>query len=110
MAMTKENPYEEVSGRVIGINVTNSKANEFLNNWLLDAEKKIPFLMSDEPALMYLINYSNLGYGAIPQSFFATMQLGDFSYWTKKPEIILYHDYGFLNPAIPLPNDGFFNH
>jgi len=109
MAMSRDKPYEEVSARVIGLNMTDPKGVDLLNKWLVAAEKKIPFLVSDEPVLMYLINYLKLNYGAIPNKFFATMYLKNFSYWNGRKEIILYHDYGFLDPTLPLPDDSFFN-
>jgi SAM-dependent methyltransferase len=101
--------YEDISSQVVGINVKNNAAAHLLDEWIHAAEKKIPFLSSDEPPFMYLVNNLGLTDMRMPIDFYieTPCNTGNFSYWKSNNKAIIYHQYDFLNPIYEVPYDLF---
>ena len=91
--------------------MSDAKAVRLLDAWIKEAEKKVPFLMGDEPVLMHLVNYMKLTGCAVPMSYYVQtpFNTGDFAYWKTNPDALLYHQYDFINPLFQLPNDDLFS-
>lgn len=102
---------EQISSQIIGINVQNAEANHLLDRWISAAERKIPFLLSDEPPFAILVNHLNLLRGRLPAYYYieTPCNTGNFCYWERNPQAIIYHQYDFLSPEYPIPNE-IFNH
>jgi hypothetical protein len=109
LGLSKNKKYEEISSQVVGLNMSNPGAINLLNEWIFAAERKIPFLQSDEPPFMYLINHLNLRHGRMPSYFYVETpcNTGNFSYWKANNQAIIYHQYDFIDPQYPVPNDLF---
>lgn len=101
--------YEEISSQIVGIHTPNPHANQLLNAWIEAAEKKVPFIMSDEPPFKFLIGKMNLTHCRLPSHYYieTSCNTGNFAYWRQNPRAILYHQYDFLEPAYPVPDDLF---
>lgn len=101
--------YEQISSQVVGINVDHKKANHLLDLWIKAAEKKTPFLFSDELPFVYLVNRLNLLQGRLPKRYYVETpcNTGDFCYWKSNPQAIIYHQYDFLDPEYPVPDEIF---
>jgi hypothetical protein len=109
LELSKRKQYDEISSQIVGLNTKDPKANQLLDEWLKAAERKIPFLQSDEPPFMYLVNHLNLNYGSMPQKFYVETpcNTGGFSYWRANHQAIIYHQYDFLNPQYAIPDELF---
>jgi hypothetical protein len=107
--ISEQKRYEEISSQIIGINVDHSGGSNLLNQWIEAAERKIPFLQSDEPPFSFLVNHLNLLYGRLPSDSYVETpcNTGDFSYWRKNPRAIIYHQYDFISHYMNVPTDIF---
>lgn len=105
----KGGQYEQISSQVVGLDLSNSKACDLLNGWIQAAERRIPFLQSDEPPFMYLVNHLGLQYGRMPKSFYVETpcNTGDFCYWHVNKDAIIYHQYDFVHSKYSVPEDLF---
>lgn len=105
------NQYIETVSSVVGFNFDNANANNLLSKWVNMAEMKVPFLQSDEPPFMFLVNCLGLTNKRVPYSYYVNSpnNTGDFKYWERNSKAILYHQYDIINPNYKLPHD-IFNH
>lgn len=101
--------YEEISSQVVGLDMRNAKASHLLDEWIQAAEKRIPFLQSDEPPFMFLVNELGMKDCRLPTSFYVetACNTGNFNYWELNKSAIIYHQYDFLENTYPVPHDLF---
>lgn len=93
--------YEDISSQIVGLHIPNPQANQLLNAWIQAAEKKIPFLMSDEPPFKFLVSRLGLNHCKMPSDYYVETpcNTGNFAYWEANPNAIIYHQYDFLDPT-----------
>ena len=97
--LSKKGRYEQISSQVIGLDLSDAKALCLLNEWIKAAERKIPFLQSDEPPFMYLINQLQLQNCRMPNNYYieTPCNTGDFNYKRVNRDAIIYHQYDFID-------------
>lgn len=99
--------YEQISSQIVGLDMTDARASHLLDEWIKAAESRIPFLQSDEPAFMFLVNHLKLLHGRLPLSFYVETpcNTGNFAYWQSNARAIIYHQYDFINPEYKVPEE-----
>lgn len=106
--LSKDVRYEHFVTQAVGINVSNKKANQLLDEWVVQAEKKLPMVMGDEVPFLFLVHNLNLQNMRMPKSYCVkTFAEKDFFYWKKEKRAILYHHYEFLKPDSEVPENLF---
>lgn len=103
--------YKDLVSQVVGLNLKDPRGVKLLNAWIKAAEQKLPFLLSDQPPFVFLVNDMNLLSGKLPSSYCLETPsgCGNFAYWKHNKKTILYHQYDFLNTQFSIPED-FFDH
>jgi hypothetical protein len=99
----------EVITQVIGFNTKNPLASKALDMWIESAENKVPFLMSDQVPLGFIIYNLNLDNCKIPSKWFieTPWDTGVFQKHLLKSNVLLYHQYDFVNSEYKKSCDNF---
>jgi len=105
--ISRKRRYYEVLSQVVGLNLNHLKANELLDRWIEAAEKKVPFLESDQLPFAFLVNELDLLGGKLPHEYYVEGEPLNFTHPLMKPSAIIYHQYAFLRPDAVVPADFF---
>ncbi len=108
--ISEKKSYLLQTNQVIGINFDSEIGNQFLDRMIQLIDKKIPFLMGDDPPLTFLVHDMNLQSKQFPKKWIAELAWNsiDYARWKKKhPKAMVCHNYALIQEEIDIPENLF---